>query len=174
MSRPGGYRSRDSQPCRQVRRAPSETFHGLGWSGTAGCRHLGTNHVERDHADAVEWLAHARANHVSVPSSDPSSGPASVPPSGHDRSTRSRAKPQVRRLEGSSVYWSDSIRYACMHASRPFSKQGLSSVPINNLQHRFSSPSDSGSISMESTFALVGPPSILWQGSTPEGGTGDR
>lgn len=128
MSRPGGSRSRDSQPCRQVRRAPSETPHGLGWSRVAGCRHLGTNHVERDHADAVEWLARARANHVSVPSSDPSSDPASVPPSvppsGHDRSTRSRSNAQVRRPKGSSVYWSESIRYACMHAYRPFEQAG--------------------------------------------------
>jgi hypothetical protein len=55
-------------------------------------------------------------NHASVLSSDPSSGPASVPPSGHHRSTQTCANPQVRGDDGSSVYWSDSLRCACMHA----------------------------------------------------------
>ncbi len=56
-------------------------------------------------------------NHASALSSDPSSGPASVPPSGHHRSTRTCANPQVRGDEGSSVYWSDSLR--CVHARAP-------------------------------------------------------
>jgi len=81
-----------------------------------------TVRVEPDPLDA--GLVAARANQVRVPSSDPSSDPASVPPSGHDRSTRSRSNAQVRRLKGSSVYWSDSIRYACVHASRPFKQVG--------------------------------------------------
>jgi hypothetical protein len=55
-------------------------------------------------------------NHASVLSSDPSSGPASVPPSGHHRSTQTCPNPQVRGDDGSSVYWSDSLRCACMHA----------------------------------------------------------
>jgi hypothetical protein len=58
-------------------------------------------------------------NPQSGPSSDPSSGPASVPPSGHHRSPQDRSNAQVGRPEGSSVYWSDSIRYACLHAPVP-------------------------------------------------------
>jgi hypothetical protein len=62
--------------------------------------------------------AAARANHVSVPSSDPSSGPASVPPSGHDRSTQTRANPQVSGDAGSSANWSDSCTEH-VHAHAP-------------------------------------------------------
>jgi hypothetical protein len=55
-------------------------------------------------------------NHASILPSDPSSSPASVPPSGHHRSTQTCPNPQVRGEGGSSVYWSDSLRCACMYA----------------------------------------------------------
>jgi hypothetical protein len=111
-------RLRDSQPVRAREpgsspRTSSASAAGLGWP-----RDPTTGRVKGELLDV--GIAAVRANHVSVPSSDPSSDPASVPPSGHDRSTRSRSNAQVRRPKGSSVYWSDSIRYACIHAARPF------------------------------------------------------
>ena len=58
-----------------------------------------------------------------VPASGPSSGPssdhASGRSSGHHRSTQTCANPQVGSHVGASVYWSDSLRCACMHAHHP-------------------------------------------------------
>jgi hypothetical protein len=51
-------------------------------------------------------------NHASLLSSDPSSGPASVPSSGHHRSTQTCANPQVRGDDGSSVYRRDAEGFA--------------------------------------------------------------
>lgn len=50
----------------------------------------------------------ASRNHAGVPASGPSSGHASVTPSSHDRSTQTRANPQVRAHDGPSVDRSDS------------------------------------------------------------------
>ena len=50
----------------------------------------------------------ASGNDAGVPASGPSSVPASVTPSGHDRSTQTRANPQVRGHDGPSIARSDS------------------------------------------------------------------
>ena len=73
-----------------------------------------------------------RTTHASVPAS----GPSSDPSSGHHRSTRTCVNPRVGRHDGASVYWSDSLRCACMHAHHPLEhlphlgKGGFSSARV--------------------------------------------
>jgi len=89
---------------------------------TSGCDRAGASQEPRrpSHSGVTAASCDAWRTPAGDPASDPSSDPASVTTSGHHRSTRNRANPQVRGDEGSIVYWSDSIRYACMHAPRRF------------------------------------------------------